>query len=126
MTTTALSLLALAQDPDTVTVPGLDFSWLDAASGAAAGQGLRDVVGTVIAAALVLCGVGLLLAIAGWVAARASGGALGGKNASFFAGGAGAALVGAVLLGSLVASTGWGAATVQEWTTTVIPVGFSG
>ena len=122
----AAGLAMLVRDSDVVTVPGLDFSWLDAATSSGAGEGLRAVVGTVLAGALVACGIGLVLAVAGWVAARVSGGALGGKNASFFAGGAGAALLGALALGSLVAATGWGVDTVHQWATTVIPVTFSG
>lgn len=124
MTSRALVSLGIAQD--SITVPGLDFTWLDGDGNGAVGSGLRDVVGAVLAGALVLCGIVLVLAVAGWVAARASGGELGGKNASFFAGGAGAALLGALALGSLVGATGWGADTVQQWATTVIPVTFSG
>ena len=114
-----------ADDPDTITVPALDFGWLDGDT-EAAGSALREVVGGVLAAGLLVCAIAFVVAIALWVAARATGGAVGGKNATFFAGVAGAALLGMVLLGSLVGATGWGADTVARWATTLVPVGFSG
>lgn len=111
---------------DVVTVPSLDFGWLDGDGNAAAGEVLRTVAGTVLGGAVLVCAIVFVVAVACWVAARASGGAVAGKNTSFFAGGAGAALLAMVLLGSLAGATGWGAGTVGEWVTTLVPVSFSG
>lgn len=108
---------------DDVTVPGLDFSWLDGSDNSAVGGALRDFAGTALGIGLLLCAIAFVVGIAGWVAAHASGGVVGGKRASFFAGGAGAALLAMVLLGSLAGATGWGAGTVGEWATTILPVG---
>lgn len=114
-----------ADDPDTITVPALDFGWLDGDT-AAAGSALREFAGGALAAGLLVCAIAFVVAIAMWVAARATGGAVGGKNATFFAGGAGAAMLGMVLLGSLVGATGWGIDAVTTWTTTLLPPGTGG
>ena len=114
-----------ADDHDTITVPALDLGWLDGDS-EAAGSALRELAGGVLAVGLLVCAIAFVVAIALWVAARATGGAVGGKHSTFFAGGTGAALLGMVLLGSLVGATGWGADTVARWATTLVPVGFSG
>lgn len=113
--------LEAAEDPDTITVPAVDFGWLDGAAGAA-GSTLREIAGGVIAGGLLVCAIVFVVAIAVWVAARATGGSVAGKSSSFFAGGAGAALLGMVLLGSLAGATGWGADTVGPWVATVLPV----
>lgn len=114
-----------ADDPDTITVPALDFGWLGGDT-AAAGSALRELAGGVLAVGLLVCAIVFVVAIALWVAARATGGAVGGKNSSFFAGGAGAALLGMVLLGSLAGATGWGIDAVTTWTTTVLPLDSGG
>jgi hypothetical protein len=116
----------IAGSDDTVRIPALDFGWLDGADTGAAGTTLREIAGGVLAVGLILCAIVFLTGVVLWVAARASGGTVGSKNSSFFAGGAGAALLGMVLLGSLVGATGWGADTVSQWVTTVLPIEFGG
>ncbi len=115
-----------ADDPDTITVPTLDFSWLDGSGDGAAGGALRELAGGVLAVGLLVCAIAFVVGVAVWVAARATGGEVGGKNSRFFAGGAGAALLGMVLLGSLAGATGWGIDAVTTWTTTVLPLGTGG
>ncbi|QAY62462.1 hypothetical protein ET495_03450 [Xylanimonas allomyrinae] len=110
---------------DSVTVPGLDFTWLDGGDNGTTGDTLRAVVGTALGIAILVCAIAFVLGVACWVASRATGGSLGGKNATFFAGGAGAALLGMVLLGSLSGATGWGAGAVGDWIATFVPVGQS-
>lgn len=114
-----------ADDPDTITVPALDFGWLDGDT-AAAGSALRELAGGVLAVGLLVCAIAFVAAITLWVAARATGGAVSGKKSSYFAGGAGAALLGMVLLGSLAGATGWGIDAVTAWTTTVLPLDSGG
>ncbi|WP_165399923.1 hypothetical protein [Xylanimonas ulmi] len=104
-------------------MPDLDFGWLDGVGTPTAGTALRDIAGTVLGVGILLCAIAFIIGVAGWVAAHASGGTFGGKRTSLFAGGAGAALLAMVLLGSLAGATGWGAGTVGEWTTTFLPLG---
>ena len=113
-----------AEDSDTVTVPNLDFGWLGGDGGA--GGTLREIAGGLLAVGLLVCAIAFVVAIALWVAARATGGSMGGKNASFFVGGAGAALLGMLVLGSIAGATGWGAGTVGRWATTLLPLGTGG
>lgn len=119
-------LTRAADGEDTVTVPTLDFGWLDGTDAGAVGATLREIAGGAMAVGLLVCAIAFVIAIALWVAARASGGAVGVKNSSFFAGGAGAALLGMVLLGSLAGATGWGIDTVSQWATTVVPLDHGG
>ncbi len=118
--------IGTADGDGTVSIPALDFGWLDGAGTGAAGTTLREIAGGVLAVGLILCALVFVTGVVFWVAARATGGTVGGKNSSFFAGGAGAALLGMVLLGSLVGATGWGADTVGHWVTTILPVDFGG
>jgi hypothetical protein len=92
---------------DGFDIPFLDFTWLTGTDGSAAGNGLRSVVGMVLAVALIVCAVALLVGVVGWIAGRAGNGSA--KAQSLFGGMAGAAVVGALLIGSLSTVAAWGA-----------------
>lgn len=102
-------------------MPPIDFTWLTRPGEAqfverGIQDWLPDIVGGVLLALLVACGIVFLIGLAGWASAR-SGTGLGGKDQSFWAGRAGLALIAAACIASLAAAMRWGIATFQpgQW-----------